>query len=94
MFDSLFPRVRPSDESDVDFSDAYQTKAYERMLDRYYIGDQMPTAPFGITDYQVRVIGGHPVAYVYATIRGGVLTAVGVDRDESLPALGYFGRED
>ena len=80
MFDSLY------DATGVE----WQTKALNCELDRYRIGDRFGP-PF---TYQAQALGGprgEDSRYAYATIRDGVLVAVPVDRDETLPLLNYYG---
>lgn len=70
----------------------WQTKAFGRSLERWQIGDEIPSAPF---DHQVEVIGGYPEfkesVDSYATIRGQRLHSVPGPRNESLPLLGFNG---
>ena len=87
MFDSLFPRKR---SENLDFSNEWQTKAFDCVLNGYFIGDKMPT-PLGVQTYQVEVLGGPDTDFMWATVESGILTEVGVDRDENLPALWYMG---
>ena len=80
MFDSFY------DED----GNEWQTKAFDCMLKSYHCGDLLPSV---IGDYQVEVFGGPDgheedgLAYVNAD----VLTAVPVERDTSLPLIGYWG---
>lgn len=66
----------------------WQTKAYDRSLDRWDVGDVVPGPPI---DYQAEVIGGpnHAGIWSYVTMRGGVLASTCDKRDESLPVLLY-----
>ena len=91
MFDSLY---------DADGNE-WQTKAYDCTLDVFSAGAKMPTlhdcppefqAPVP-PDYQVEVYGGPGDGYTdaYATVRTGVLVAVGVERDPALPLVDYGG---
>jgi hypothetical protein len=75
MFDRLY------DDADLE----WQTKALGCSLARFDVGDEMPTA-FGLSDYQVPVIGGAGDGFnrAYATIRDRRLVAVGVERDDTL----------
>lgn len=82
MFDSLY-------DSD---NNEWQTKAFGCALTEYNIGDRLPALP---ADFQVEVFGGpsgQASRDAYATIRGGVLIAVPVERDASLPLMDYYGR--
>jgi hypothetical protein len=83
MFDRLY------DERGHD----WQTKAFDRNLDRYSIGDPIP-CEWGVSTFQVEVLGDpepHVFVYSFATVRGGVLTSVNDERDPSLPLLTYGG---
>lgn len=85
MFDSLY---------DAEGRE-WQTKAFECLLDRWDIGDEMPAAAFD--DYQLEVIGGperetHPrYSESLATVRAGRLVSVNDERDPSLPLIAYYG---
>lgn len=88
MFDSMY------DAQGIE----WQTKAYDRNLDQFDIGDTLPVSE-GCTwpvlpAYQVKVLGGghgEDAVDSYATVRSGDLTAVPDERDEQLPLLDYFG---
>lgn len=70
----------------------WQTKALSCLLDAYRIGAPIPGPPN--YTYQMKVLGGPSDArgvYSYATIRGGVLTAIPDERDERLALLDYHG---
>ena len=81
MFDSLY------DEDDTE----WQTKAFERVLAQYNIGDVIDS-DFPVT-YQVEVIGGKGEGFTRsnATIFCGVLAEVDVPRDPLLPLIDYSG---
>lgn len=68
--------------------DEWQTKAYGCSLERWDVGATIPGPPI---DYQAEVIGGANYGHLwkYATIRAGVLTSAGDERDESLPLCLY-----
>lgn len=80
MFDSFYDEHR----------NEWQTKALGRSLARWRIGDEMPVT----FDCQMEGIGrDHPGVpeVAYATVRQGVLVAVGKVRDEGLPLIPYGG---
>lgn len=81
MFDSFYDAQ----------SNEWQTKAFERNLEVWGIGDTIPGD--GAETYQVEVIGDHGGEFPWslATIRGGVLTEVPAERDPRLPLVGYSG---
>lgn len=85
MFDSLY------DQRDNE----WQTKAYNCELDCYGLGDRLPPIVGVPDDYQVEVLGDgdrpREFRYAFATVRDGLLMAVGVDRDPSLPRVNYSG---
>lgn len=69
--------------------DEWQTKALGRGLRRYNVGDEVRSP---VPDCQFKVIGGRgPYPWRFATVRGGRLEAVPVDRDETLPLIDYAG---
>lgn len=77
MFDSFY-----------DDGQEWQTKALDRALTVWRIGDSVPV-PF---DCQIEAIGpGDDFPYAYATIRGGALVEVTDVRDELLPRIPYGG---
>lgn len=86
MFDSLYDAQ----------GHEWQTKAYDCILARYDIGDEVPPSHGSLTDYQVRVLGGPGEGFQdsFATVRDGRLSELPADRDYSLPLLGYFGHPD
>lgn len=69
----------------------WQTKAFERNLDVWMIGDAVPGD--GAESYQVEVVGGGREDFrdSLATVRGGILASVDDERDPSLPLLAYYG---
>ena len=77
----------------------WQTKALDDpYLRDYHIGDRVDVAgpnPDCYEDYQIHVIGDSPdrpgAVWRFATIRGGCLSDVPVDRDPSLPLADYHG---
>lgn len=82
MFDSLYDAQ----------SNEWQTKAFDRLLDSYGIGDEVPT--YGVTTFQVEILGGTdepPFIQSLATIRDGRLVSLPDERDESLPLMDYSG---
>lgn len=82
MFDSLFNEQ----------GHEYQTKAFDCELDEYQIGD--PIVCDGPASFQVEVLGGpeyNSIIDAFATVTGGTLSAVGVDRDKRYPLLNYSG---
>ena len=81
MFDSFY------DEAGHE----WQTKAFDRNLDVYRIGDAIPAdCP---ATYQVEILGGARDEDVYslATVRNGVLASINDERDRALPLLNYSG---
>lgn len=80
MFDSLYDKDRTE----------WQTKAFGCVLASYQLGDALPGPPI---DYQLDICGGPHGAYEdsHATIRGGILEALDVPRDHSLPFMDYHG---
>lgn len=81
MYDSLY------DKAGIE----WQTKAFDRVLAKYRIGDRVSVK---FVNFQVEIIGseGHRrFADSYATIRDGILLSVNDARIESLPLLHYFG---
>ena len=68
----------------------WQTKAFDCNLDDYRCGDLLPSV---IGDYQVEVFGGPDGQEVdgLAYVNADVLTNVPVERDPSLPLIGYLG---
>ena len=81
MFDSLY------DEDGTE----WQTKAFERILAQYNIGDVI-NSDFPVT-YQVEVFGGKGDGFnhSHATIFYGVLVEVDVPRDTRLPLIDIGG---
>lgn len=73
--------------------DEWQTKALGRTLRRYNVGDDVGS---DIRDCQFKVIGDTRTGYEwrFATVRGGRLEAVPVDRDESMPLIDYAGGQE
>lgn len=87
MFDSLY-----DSRAEDGVNHEWQTKAYDCTLERFDIGDPVPAIPTEyLTDYQVAILGGPRDEHSLATVRDGILVAVHVARDESLPRLDYFG---
>jgi len=70
--------------------DEWQTKALDRTLRRYRVGDAVE---FPLADCQFQVIGGEHPGYKwrFATVRAGRLEAVPVERDKTLPLVEYAG---
>lgn len=94
MFDSFYATPGFVDD------DEWQTKAYGCQLDTWHIGDSLPDieAFERIQTYQVEVLGSRrqypePREFInsFATVSCGVLAAVPVDRDPSLPLFSYSG---
>lgn len=81
MFDSLYDAK----------SNEWQTKAFDCDLDNYGIGDPIPAD--GALTFQVEILGERDGGFPWslATVRNGVLEAVDVDRDPTLPLVGYSG---
>ena len=88
MFDSFYD----------DQGREWQTKAFDRALDEWRVGDPFPAD--GLVSFQVEVIGdaqGSTFDGTYrtrdaiVTIRNNVVTEVPADRDPALPLLGYGG---
>lgn len=87
MFDRLY-----DSREDHSTPHEWQTKAYGCVLDAFDIGDPVPPIPTDyFTDYQVGILGGPKDEHSLATVRDGVLVAVHVRRDDTLPRLDYFG---
>jgi hypothetical protein len=79
MFDSVY---------DADGNE-WQTKAFDRVLAEWSIGDEFTTAA---SDFQFKVYGGPaPSSDAIATVRDNVLTAVPAERDGTLPLIDYQG---
>lgn len=82
MFDSLY---------DADGNE-WQTKAMDRVLARYCIGDLIGESG---ASYQMEVVGGYVpgrgIVESFATITAGRLTAVPVERDTKLALIDYGG---
>jgi hypothetical protein len=68
----------------------WQTKALGRALNDYDLGAAIPRGPF---TYQLEVIGGGDDRgeWAHADVRDGLLTAIPVARDETLPLLQFAG---
>jgi hypothetical protein len=83
MFDSLY------DAS----GNEYQTKALDRVLNRYEVGDIIELDAVDgfrdVIDYQMKVLG--TAGMECATVTNKRLSAVPAKRDYSLPLLDYFG---
>jgi hypothetical protein len=81
MFDSLY---------DADGRE-WQTKAFDRNLDEYRIGDVIPADC--AASYQVEIYCGFRDDYreSLATIRSGVLVAIDDQRDQRLPLIDWGG---
>jgi hypothetical protein len=73
----------------------WQTKAYNRQLEAFELGDTVPLVPpYDLMGYQVEVLGGpyeSPYEDAYATIRDGRVAQVPAERDGTLPLLNYGG---
>jgi hypothetical protein len=79
MFDSVY---------DADGNE-WQTKAFDRVLAEWRIGDEFTTAA---SDFQFKVYGGPGrLSDGIATVRNNILTAVPAERDETLPLIDYSG---
>lgn len=83
MFDSLYDAA----------GNEWQTKAFDCCLNSYRIGDRIVGGP--PFTYQVEVLGGDDLHREFvdshATVIDGALRSVNVQRDHSLPLLGYDG---
>lgn len=82
MFDSVYDAA----------GNEWQTKAFDRLLREYRVGDDVPGPPI---DFQFEVYGG-PLgaarpADSYGTVRAGVLVEVPAERDRSLLLVDYRG---
>jgi hypothetical protein len=90
MFDSFY--ATPGYE----YEHEWQVKAYGCVLDTWHVGDRLPD-DHPTRTYQVEVIGGSSPGergasrWSFATVVDGVLVAVPVDRDPSLPLIAYSG---
>lgn len=81
MFDSLY------DEHGTE----WQTKAFDRNLDVYHIGDTIVAD--SRVSFQVEVCGGRRETFrdTLATIHDGVLASIDDERDPALLLLNYDG---
>ena len=71
----------------------WQTKAFDRNLDEWHVGDPFPAD--GPGSFQVEVLGDGPnrddFRDSFATIRSGRVEGVDVPRDTALPLVRFGG---
>lgn len=86
MFDSLYEGTRET------YDREWQTKAYSRNLDCYWVGDEMPPLE-GLMTYQVEIAGGPDGECIdsLATVVDGVLVDIDNERAHTMPLFNYSG---